>query len=512
MRSSATTVRLTLLSTLACGLWLAACAKDKDGDGGVEGDADADTDGDSDADTDADSDSDSDTDTDTDTDADTTPIEVPEDNVTNALDECFGFQREPEEYPNQLVKGTELRRYTLKEPEAVCNDGTRAVMYVRPATDEALAKVWSIHLQGGGACSSYLGCAIRWCGLQYYDYSKMSSRDLPLNIAGFGIFDADEANLLAGANQVYFYYCSSDAWRGVGSASYDADDIEVEDYGVELGFELPPYTVFRRGHTILEAGLDELSSGITADEPETYELVMPSLDDAELVVFNGTSGGSLGARSNADWVAEKLGDKGATVYAIFDAANVPAGELLPADRAEALEALQDQTWAQLLAAESPLPFTDESCLGYYEGTDDEALCYRPDYLMLHHITTPFFVRQDLRDVTETAEAAGITEDEHQEAVVEMLGAMATLPDTATEGESFTRTPGAYGPNCAQHVALEMSAWWIESQVLDSDGAPWSFQEAVFAWYQGADVAIVDEPVVGAGDGPRSLCAGVDDEH
>lgn len=436
------------------------------------------------------------------------PIEIPADNVANALGDCLGRYRTPEAYPNQLGQGDELQRYTLHDPEAVCNDGTRAVMYVRPATSDTLADVWSIHLQGGGGCSSYASCAIRWCGLDYYDSSKMSSRNLPLTIAGFGIYDAEEQNLLQEANHVFFYYCSSDAWRGLGSASYDPDDLEIpEELPVEVPDELPSYTLFRRGHTILASGLDELAAGIVADDG----LEMPPLDDARLVVFNGTSGGSAGARVNADYVRERLAPSGTSVLAVFDAANFPGPAHLP-DYATELEAMLALGWEQSRGTDSPTPFMDETCWDRLGGTADEGRCYDLDYVMLNHITTPFFVRQDLRDIGGIAESVGVAEDDFEAGVIAMLGSLEDLRFTAVEGEDITVIPGAYGPNCAQHVALESTQWWALATLDDESGGSMSFQDAVIAWYGGAQVSLIDDPNTGDEDGPRSSCEDVDPAH
>lgn len=449
-----------------------------------------------------DSDADSDADTDSDTDAD---IEVPEDNVANALGDCLSYYETPETYPNQLSAGEELQRYTLDDPEAVCNDGSRAVMYVRGATEEALADVWSIHLQGGGSCSSYLTCAIRWCGLGYHDSSKMSSENLPLNVDGFGIFDGTAPNLLQGANQVFFYYCSSDAWRGQGSAAYGPEDLEIpEEIAVELPGELPTYSVFRRGHTILASGLDELAGGLVADGGE----VLPALSEASLIVLNGTSGGSQGARANADYVRDRLAF--AEVVAIFDAALVPSSEYLPEPYKSALETNRELGWQQSVATDDTTPFMDETCLDHV-GTTDEELCYDNDYVMMNHITTPFFARQDLRDMG-GVESISLPEDDHEPAVVQMLDSLATIQSTAVERADITVVPGAYGPNCAQHVALESTNWWAIATVQDEEGVDWTFQDAVLAWYAGTPIAVIDEPNTGSGNGPSSNCTAVEEEH
>ncbi|MBT9557329.1 MAG: hypothetical protein IV100_14915 [Myxococcales bacterium] len=435
------------------------------------------------------------------------PIEVPADNVTHALADCLGHYKVPEEFPNQMVEGNELQRYTLSDPEAVCNDGTRAVMYVRGYTDAALADTWSIHLQGGGGCGSYVSCALRWCGRGQYDSSKMSSRNLPLNVAGFGIYDDKTVNFLAGANQVFFYYCSSDAWRGEGSAAYAPGDLELPAEVPEaLPGELPDYSVFRRGHTILASGLDELTDGLVADDGE----VLPALDDASFVVFSGTSGGSAGARANADYVRERLSAKGAEVVAVFDAAHVPLSTGLSEPYATALDDAKEVGWLQSQATDDTLPFMDATCWAHLGGTANEGACYDVDYLMLNHITTPFFVRQDLSDEGGLAESVGLPEDEFEAATIATLRALATLRESAVEGKDITVVPGAYGPNCAQHVALESTTWWAVGTVEDDAGALWTFEEAVSAWRDGAAVAIVDGPTAGPGNGPGSVCPAHED--
>ncbi len=437
------------------------------------------------------------------------PVEIPADNIASALGDCQGYYDPPPEYPNQLARGEELQRYTLRDPLAVCNDGTPAVMYVRGYTDPALADTWSIHLQGGGGCGSYASCAIRWCGLDYYDSSKMSSQGLPASIAGFGIFDEDPLNLLAGANQVFFYYCSSDAWRGQGGAEYSPDGLEIPgELPVELPEELPEYSLYRRGHTILASGLDELAQGLVAEGGEE----LPPLDQASLVVFNGTSGGSVGARANADFVRERLSGAGTEVVAVFDAAFIPLSEQLPEPYASALDAHKEAGWLLSLETDDTVPFMDESCWEQLGGTEDEALCYDADYLALNHITTPFFLRQDLRDIGGAAETIAIPEDVFQEATIRLLEAFGDLQSTAVEGADIAVVPGVYGPNCAQHVALESTNWWAVGTVQDEAGADWSFQRGVLAWYQGAGFSVVDEPNGGSGSGSGSTCPGVEDER
>lgn len=81
-------------------------------------------------------------------------------------------------------------------PDAVCNDGSPGVFYVRPGVGLDQDK-WVIHLQGGGACKDFESCAERWCGQQGnvpYSANKMSTDwdgdgvgDLAINVSGGGM-------------------------------------------------------------------------------------------------------------------------------------------------------------------------------------------------------------------------------------------------------------------------------------------------------------------------------------
>lgn len=424
-------------------------------------------------------------------------VTVPEDNVARLLGDCDGTFVEPEAYGNQLVEGDDLHRYTLADPEAVCNDGTRALLYVRPYQDETLAKHWEIHVQGGGSCETGEDCAIRWCGLDYYDASKMSSRWAPDDVGAVGIMSAGEGNLLSGANHAYFYYCSSDSWKGSGQVRYSP---ESEDD------PWPAFTMFERGHSILAAGIAELQAGVTADGGE----VMPPLSDAELVVFSGTSAGSTGARSHADWLREELAADGTEVIAIFDAANDPPLSVFPEEIQAAGAELYRTLWENSQEGRDYLPWVDQSCWDHHTGTDEDYRCWEASFVVRNHVTTPFFLRQDLRDTTALADAAGLALDEFE--TYTRAGLLDLVDAPATALEEMTVTPGAYGPNCAQHVALETNDWWRVATVEDEGGTEYSFQDAVLAWYGGETVQIVDEAVSGDGDGPRSHCAETDDER
>jgi hypothetical protein len=258
-----------------------------------------------------------------------TPIEVPEDNISKILADCWGEQKAPDPYPNQLTQGTELERYTLKNTDALCNDGSPAALYIRPYSNPDFKNIWSIHVQGGGGCSSWEECAGRWCGSGYYDASKMSSTYAPDQIGGFGIYDSDPLNLLSEANQIFFYYCSSDSWAGQGTVSYTPEDSQYQ-----------PYTLFSRGHLILTSAIDELEIGVHSD----LQTELPPLSEASMVVFSGTSAGSNGVQDHADWLNERLSPNGTTVFAIFDAANNPDTAYLSEDLQAEADTLFSDYW------------------------------------------------------------------------------------------------------------------------------------------------------------------------
>ena len=109
-----------------------------------------------------------------------------------------------------VTPGNDLHRLTLRDPNALCNDGSPAVLYIKPAQDPAHSSEWVFHLQGGGNCGGYEECRGRWCGEDFYDAAKMSSQWNPDSIKGQGVFSTSPDNSFSGANQVFLYYCSSD--------------------------------------------------------------------------------------------------------------------------------------------------------------------------------------------------------------------------------------------------------------------------------------------------------------
>ena len=132
-------------------------------------------------------------------------------------------------------------------PEALCNDGTRAVIYIRASTGGTNAGRWVFYQQGGGGCGTAGSCAIRYCGAQKYTKAKMSTRWTPMvaNTDNQGLFDRDGINPFGEANGVLMYYCSSDSWSGTKSDTILANAEEPTQR----------YRIHFRGHTIIQLSL-----------------------------------------------------------------------------------------------------------------------------------------------------------------------------------------------------------------------------------------------------------------
>lgn len=404
--------------------------------------------------------------------------------LTERFGDCGGTFREPDAFPNQLSEGEDLHRVTLDSPEALCNDGTQAVIYVRPGTGDGLDR-WSIHLQGGSSCTTYEECEARWCGSGFYDASKMSSRWAPEAIAGAGIASADPASPFASWSHAWFYYCSSDMWTGRSEATVRSE--AGEDVRLQ-----------RRGHDILVAGLEALRRAPVSDDSD---VVMPDLDDAEAVLFNGTSAGSVGAQHHADWLAAQF--PGTTVRAAFDAAINPDPAVVDPAAQASVDAYWQDNAARRLADEPVAPFADESCVQSRGAAEDAWRCYVSNEILYQHVTTPFFARMDLYDgqALDAYTSVGLSADSFALAAQTSLSGLADLPDTAIEGADITVVPGAYGPACGQHIGLESDAWTFTSTL---DGR--TLSAALVWWLAGNPLSLTDTlpPTL-------SVCADIDPE-
>ena len=395
--------------------------------------------------------------------------------IASVLGDCGGAFTDPGAYPNQLIPGADLHKHTLADPNARCNDGTPAVLYLRAATDPAHAHDVAVHLQGGKDCVDYDTCAARWCGDGVYDASKMSSAWTPATIGGIGLQSTLPENALAGWAHVWVYYCSSDGWNGVSWSTPPAPEGAT------------PFRIERRGHDILAATLAGLRAGLTTDDGA---VTLPPLAADATVLWTGTSIGSVGAQVHLDYAAAALAP--ATVFGVFDAGLAPAPDTVP--EASTAQFLADSAtrWQTRLTGEAALPFGEESCRDAV-AADDVWQCNSASFLPYAHIETPFIGRMDLRDPV-TQEIWALFGVDDQELFTGVATSLARLAALSADGPA----PSAFGPACGEHLGLEVGDAFLRPRI-DAPTGPLSFHDAILSALEGTRIDAIDA------DRTRSRC-------
>jgi len=364
--------------------------------------------------------------------------------------------------PNLAVSpGTDLLKVTLDDPDAVCNDGSPAVIYIRPApAGSADADRWVAWLEPGGGCNSATACRQRWCGS---NIGKMTSRFAPDGIRATGMFVDRPDNDFAGWNHVVAYYCSSDSWSG------RKRTLAIDDEGLT-----PSYEIYVHGAYIVDAIFDALEDGATSDDGT---MTMPTIDGAAMVLLAGTSAGAGGVRSNADRIGERLrgGNPSVDYRIIVDAGFYPVDphppELAEADALEALDFKHEIIVSWRDGA------TDASCLAYHAG--DERWCSDNSHLMAHHITTPAFVKQDLRDGAPGLYANART---YSNILLEWFLQVEEGTFVPEEPDVPLARTGLFAPNCDHHLNLNVSSFYDISLTNGVDEL--SMHDLTSNWIQG----------------------------
>ncbi|MBC8067756.1 MAG: hypothetical protein IAG13_05425 [Deltaproteobacteria bacterium] len=310
-----------------------------------------------------------------------------------------------------------------------CIDGTRPTYYLDKARNLAnsadiTSDTWVFWFQGGGSCSDRdaLGAG-ETCWDDYAnpgETGEMGSTGNTRRIAGGGILDPNRAeNEFKRSNRVQIKKCTYDRFTGaaelLSTPNGDGDDIDL----------------YWHGRRTIAAVLSDLEDG-AAYKHGGVDVVLPPLADAEGVLFSGHSGGSGGVIMNGDWMAEEVlaiaptaevrllvderfepslenepgfdggftvpddDDNGDGVIDIWDhiaptTANpgtLPGGGAYHrgAYRPGGGVAAQQDQWNVSLDASCELAL----------GAGD-ARCRNEFHVLANHVTTPFFVRQALRD-------------------------------------------------------------------------------------------------------------------
>ena len=338
----------------------------------------------------------------------------------------------------------------------------------------------------------------------------MSNRLTPKNgIDGQGILARRGDNPLGNYNHVYIHYCSSDSWSGTRGPI----DVTVADPAGQKG-EVTFQLQFN-GRRIVDAVIATLRRDDTP--PLLYDNgELPDLDDAEFVLFAGASAGGGGVINNADHVREILESHNGgcqngsgcalRVVALIDSSFGPDDAGLDMSTTTLCNEQQICDYETLMKVELsqgsvPLwaPDTDKSCWEWHAAHAPETSwqCVDGNHKLLHHVTTPFFVRMGLTDslISGNYIEAGfsvpgqgpLTLKLFAQLVRQQLLALPTIRQTAEEGDLMPVAPGVFGPPCSRHETLSSTPDTFDV-TLQSDGTPYTMLDTLFAWLSGQEPA------------------------
>lgn len=411
-------------------------------------------------------------------------------------------------------------------PDALCNDGTAAVLHYRPHRGAENANRWVISLRGGGTCGSAESCAARWCSCDgrtpcpgttvetNFTLDNMSGGGAG-GITGHGVMLRDVASphSLDDYNHVQLTYCSSDGWSG------NARGVTFATTHPRTG-EPVTYTLHFLGSRILDADLRILRQDGVA--PLVYTLEeggatrqMPDLDEATEVVMVGDSAGGAGVINNLDLIRDTLrehhvgGGGDPEVVGIIDAIVGP--DLSRLDWTSSIGAPAIASYSAYVdASAGTAPNAgarhDASCLSWHAehrpGT--EAECGDMMHVIRHHVTTPFFVRMALLDrlISRNYFEAGLVDpdlgafeaDARVFALVTQreLSDFPMLPDSALteEADEMTVAPGVFAPACVDHDTIHTDAQVFDVTIDPTGTTPYRFFDVYDAWRGGGEPSAV----------------------
>ncbi|MBI4908543.1 MAG: hypothetical protein HY820_33295 [Acidobacteria bacterium] len=412
-----------------------------------------------------------------------------------------------------LANGMELQRHNLdttRYPNALCNDGSNAIFYYRPYQGAVNRNRWVIQLQGGGSCGSANDCANRWCSVDTnFSSVGMSSNPAPkVGINGNGILERRADNPMGAFNHVLVKYCSSDKWSGTARDTIvDADDpVTGAPVTMRLHF-LGSRILDAAIGTLRQAGGVQLNYTLGGTDQE-----MPNLDDAEVVILAGASGGAGGVNNNADRLGALLrrtnnscrGQRtcGLLYRALHDSAYNPdpvnldfsttpfcvrfgyctPEEVLTYD----MENGEGTLWKSRI---------DESCGEWHRKNDPdrEWLCADSQHILVNHITTPLFIRMGQTDellsagmleAQYTVPGQGVMTLESYAALIRaQMTALSTVKEKGEEGGEMTVTPGGFSPTCPDHETLGDTSQTFNVRIT-AGGQTYRLFDVIQNWLEG----------------------------
>lgn len=404
---------------------------------------------------------------------------------------------------------------TVQFPDALCNDGSPAILYYRPARGAANRTKWLISMRGGGGCGSASVCAARWCSCSDAHpcaYATLRSIFTANNMsgsgrrgeAGGGIDGRDPAHPspFDDYNQVQLHYCSSDGWRGT------AKGVQFTTVHPRRG-DMVTYVLHFLGASVLDADLATLQQDNVA--PLQYTLgggsvAMPDLDEATEVVLAGDSGGGAGVIQRLDAVAERLrashvGGSAPEIFGIIDAVAGPDQSRLNFTHSSYATTNMLDTYDKIMAVVASGPANqgskvDDSCLAYHAPRGSAGWCFDETHVLRHHLTTPFFYRMALLD--STISTSYVTDDIRDPdrgdrtfkndigffgiVMHEELKDFGALPNIMTaDHDRGTVAPGVFAPACGYHDTLHATDQTFGTTITPANGTAKTFLEIYGAW-------------------------------
>lgn len=327
----------------------------------------------------------------------------------------------------------ELHKISLSNQEAICNDNSRAVIFIGLQT----TKKWIIFFESGGLCTSKADCNQRY--LNKNSTVLMTSKLLPDKVIGRDILSSSKSENPAffDHNHVLVPYCSSDLWLGSkNKTSQNGSFNFVNDSSAE-NFSFKGRAIFR---------------SVFKELVQKYNLSV-----AEEIVVSGSSAGGIGVLNHAKWLKSQNFSVNARLLFIIDSAwfiNFQGG----------IKSRVKREFASLAGLSS------EACadISYGYSCCLSASCLITRGFVPRDVQTAFvFSLYDIymfADVLKRLEDEGKTAENH---VADFLSVVSMYGGAMNESLEISNTSltSFFVPACFQHTYFSTSSLWDEDSVL-----------------------------------------------
>ena len=330
----------------------------------------------------------------------------------------------------------ELHKIDLSDQEAICNDNSRAVIFIGPKT----TKKWIIFFESGGLCTSNADCNKRY--LNKNSKVLMTSMLLPDKVIGRDILSSSKSGNPAffDHNHVLVPYCSSDLWLGFKTKTrqngsfYFVNDSSVENFSF-------------KGRAIFRSVFMELV--------QKYNMSV-----AEEIVVSGSSAGAIGVLNHVKWLKSQNFTINARLLFIIDSAwfiNFQGG----------IKSRVKREFASFVGLSLQ---SFEACgdTSYGFSCCLSASCLITRGFIPSDVQTAFVF--SLYDIYMFADALKRLEDEGKTAenhVADFLSVVSMYGGAMNESLEISKRSSAsfFVPACFQHTYFSTSSLWDEDSVL-----------------------------------------------